>query len=95
VRKDAEFFGERDVELIYIAKRLSEAQALEALLTSADLDYLVEADQYFGGFIFQRTRIGAFFYVLPEAAALARQVMEAQGYRPQKAPSEGATAQPG
>ena len=95
MRKDADFFGERDVELIYIAKRLSEAQALEALLASAGLDYLVEPDQYFGGFIFQRVRIGAFFYVPAEAAAQARQVMEAEGYRPQKTPPEGATAQPG
>jgi len=95
VRKDAEFFGERDAELIYIAKKLSEAKALEALLTSAGLDYLVEPDQYFGGIIFQRARIGAFFYVPAEAAAHARQVMEAGGYRPQKALSEGATAQPG
>ena len=95
MRRDAEFFGEREVELIYIAKRLSEAQALEALLTSAGLDYLVEADQYFGGFIFQRARIGAFFYALAEAAAQARQVMEAGGYRPQKASSKGATAESG
>jgi hypothetical protein len=86
-RKDAEFFGEREVELIYIAKRLSDAKALETLLTSACLDYLVEPDQYFGGFIFQRARIGAFFYVPAEASAQARQVMEAGGYRPQKAPS--------
>lgn len=93
MRKDAEFFEERDVELIYIAKRLSEAKALEALLTSAGLDYLVETDQYFGGIIFQRARIGAFFYVPAEAAAQSRQVMEAGGYRPREAPSEGATAQ--
>ncbi|RPI08093.1 MAG: hypothetical protein EHM65_10825, partial [Acidobacteriales bacterium] len=63
MRKDHEYFQDREVELIYIAKRLSKAKKLEELLTSAGVDYLVETDQYFGGFIFQRVRIGAFFYV--------------------------------
>ncbi len=86
MRKEPEFFQEQDVELIYIAKRLSEAKALEALLTAANVDYLVEADQYFGGFIFQRVRTGAFFYVLPGTAEAARQLMESHGYRPQRMP---------
>lgn len=87
MRKEPEFFHEQDVELVYIAKRLSEAQALEALFTSANVDYLVEADQYFGGLLFQRVRTGAFFYVLPGAAEAARQLMETHGYRPQKQPA--------
>jgi len=86
VRKEPEFFHEQDVELVYIAKKLSEAKALEALLTSADVDYLVETDHYFGGFLFHRVRIGAFFYVLPGAAEAARQLMEGRGYRPQRTP---------
>ena len=95
MRKDAEFFGERELELVYIAKRLSEAQALEESLNSAGLDYLVEADQYFGGFIFQKVRIGAFFYVPAEAAAGVRLAMEARGYRPHTPPSEEVTAESG
>jgi len=95
VRKDAEFFGERDAELIYIAKKLSEAKALETLLTSAGVDYAVETDEYLGGLIFQRVRVGAFFYVLPEAAAQARLAIETAGYRPQRPPPEEATGQAG
>jgi len=82
VRRDESFFGDREIELIYIARKLSEAQALEAVLTAAGVDYLVEADEYMGGFIFRRVRVGAFFYVAPEAGGLARQLMQAEGFRP-------------
>jgi len=85
VRRDADFFGDRDVTLVYIAKRLSEAKRVEALFTEAGIDYGVEADQYFGGFVFQRVRIGAFFYVLPPAAEAARLALSRGGYRPHRA----------
>jgi hypothetical protein len=85
MRKEPEFFKNQEIELLYIAKKLGEALALEELLTSANVDYLVETDQYFGGFIFQRVRIGAFFYVRPGAAAPARLLMRANGYKPQRA----------
>ncbi|MFB3777893.1 MAG: hypothetical protein ACE141_09780 [Bryobacteraceae bacterium] len=85
MRRDEEFFKDQDVELIYVARKLSEAKALEALLTSAGVDYLVEVDEYLGGFLFQRMRAGAFFYVLPRTADSARRLMESHRYRPQKA----------
>lgn len=88
VLRTADFFGDRDLSLIYIAKRLKEALALEKLLTDAGYDYLVEADTYRGGLVFQTTRVGAFFYVLPEAEAGARNLMSANGFRPYKALSE-------
>ena len=86
MRRDADFFSEREVELVYIAKKLSEAQALEALLTSAGVDYAVEADEYMGGLIFRHVRVGAFFYVLREAAEQTRETMRTGGYRPQHPP---------
>jgi hypothetical protein len=87
MRREPEFFKDHDIELLYIAKKLGEALALEDLLTSANVDYLVETDQYFGGFVFQRVRIGAFFYVQPGAAEPARQLMQAKGYKPHRAPA--------
>lgn len=81
MRQDADFFGEIEPELIYIAKRLHEAQAVEDLLLAAEVDYLVEPDRYRGGFIFQSERIGAFFYVHPESAARARELLTSRGYR--------------
>ncbi len=82
MRQTAEFFGERELALIYIAKKLREALKLESVLTAAGYDYLVEADKYRGGFIFQTERVGAFFYVDPAVEQVARELLAANGYRP-------------
>ena len=42
VLREPDFFEDRELSLIYIAKKLKEALALEQLLTEAGLDYLVE-----------------------------------------------------
>jgi hypothetical protein len=68
--------------LIFIAKKLRHATALEALLTAAEIDYHVEPDEYVGGFVFKTKRIGAFFYVEPELRAQAIEVMLKNGYEP-------------
>ena len=44
--------------------------------------YGVEADRYRGGIVFMTERIGAFFYVLPEALETTYRVMRENGYRP-------------
>ena len=82
MKREPDFFGEQELELVYIAKKLKEALALEAMLTTAGIDYLVEPDRYRGGVIFQSERIGAFFYVLPEIASLSRELLTTNGYRP-------------
>ena len=81
MKQDADFFGDRDVALIYIAKRLKEALRLEGFLTEAGIDYAVEPDKYRGGVIFRSERIGAFFYVLPDAVDAARAVMDKNGFK--------------
>ena len=81
MRQDASFFKDRDVELIYIAKRLNEALQLETALTESQVDYAVETDTYSGGVIFRSQRVGAFFYVLPDVAERARAVMLEHGFR--------------
>ncbi len=85
MRQDEEHFDDRDLGLLYIAKRLKEALALEELLTAAGLDYFVEPDKYRGGIIFPSERVGAFFYVPVEALAAARTLLEQNGYEPYKA----------
>ena len=82
MRQEAPFFEGKEPTLIYIAKKLKDALRLESVLTEAGVDYGVEADEYRGGFIFQTTRAGAFFYVLPEAAQAARELMQRNRYRP-------------
>jgi hypothetical protein len=46
VRQDPDHFGDQELNLVYVAKKLSEALRLEKLLTDAGLDYLVEPDKY-------------------------------------------------
>jgi hypothetical protein len=82
MRREPEHFGESELALVYIAKKLKEALALEQLLTRAEFDYLVEADTYRGGVIFQTERIGAFFYVPPDRESQVREFLTANGYRP-------------
>jgi hypothetical protein len=82
MKQEASFFENREAILIYIAKKLRDATRLESVLTEAGVDYGVEADEYRGGVVFTTTRIGAFFYVLPETVAAARVTMERAGFKP-------------
>jgi hypothetical protein len=82
MKQDASFFEGGNAVLIYIAKRLKDALRLEGIFTEAGLDYGVEADEYRGGVIFRSNRVGAFFYVLPDALDAAHQIMQKHGYKP-------------
>ena len=81
MRRDPDFFGDQDLDLIYIAKKLKEALKLESQLTEAGFDYLVETDTYRGGIVFQSERVGVFFYVHPDRADEAREALQRLGYR--------------
>jgi hypothetical protein len=81
MRREPDFFEDREMDLIYIAKKLKEALRLETALTQSGVDYAVEADKYSGGVIFRSERVGAFFYVLPESADQARRIMQQHGFR--------------
>lgn len=52
MRREPDYFGDKDLDLIYVAKKLKEALRLEEFLTGAGVDYLVEPDKYSGGIIF-------------------------------------------
>jgi len=82
MKQDASFFEGHEPELIYIAKRLRDALEVEGLLEAAGVDYGVETDTYTGGLLFRSERVGAFFYVLPEAAEEARGVLKTHGFKP-------------
>jgi hypothetical protein len=81
MKRDPDFFGDAELDLLYISKRLKEALRLEAALTQSGIDYVVETDTYYGGVIFRSERVGAFFYVLPEALESALEVMRREGFR--------------
>jgi hypothetical protein len=89
MRREAEFFEDREMDLVYIAKKLQEALRLETAFTESGVDYAIETDNYTGGVIFRSERVGAFFYVLPEAAERAREVMRQNGFRFLKGESAG------
>ena len=82
MKQEPAFFGEQELDLIYIAKKLREALALEDRLTAAGIDYAIEIDDYRGGFIFQTLRKGAFVYVLPADLDRARQLVLDAGLKP-------------
>jgi hypothetical protein len=82
MRQTPEFFGETELSLLYIAKKLKEALKLEEILTAADIDYAVETDTYRGGIIFASERVGAFFYVNPDGLNEARNVLVENSYKP-------------
>lgn len=75
MKQEAAFFEDKQPVLIFIAKKLRDALKLELALDEAGVDYGVEADHYRGGVIFRSDRVGAFFYVLPEAAEAVRGIM--------------------
>lgn len=82
MRRDPEFFGELELDLLYMAKRLREALRIEKLLTDNALDYLVETGTYTGGLLMKRDLTGAFFYVAPADLARARELLVVKRYRP-------------
>ena len=82
MRREEAHFGEQELVLVYIAKRLNEAKKVEKLLDEANLDYLVEPDRYRGGVLFVRELIGAFFYVEGAVEAAARQSLTGAGFKP-------------
>jgi vacuolar-type H+-ATPase subunit E/Vma4 len=84
MQRGPEHFGDQELALIYIAKRLTEALRLENLLTESGLDYLVEPDKYSGGIIFQSERVGAFFYVASGDEDAAKDMLSRNGFQPYK-----------
>lgn len=81
MRREPEFFGGNELVLIYIAKKLREAKAVEGKFDQAGVDYAIEVDYYTGGIIFRGQRAGAFFYVDPAQERQAAAVLAEAGYR--------------
>lgn len=80
MKREPEFFGDQEMDLLFIAKKLREALKLEEHLTKAEIDYAIEVDEYRGGIIFPMTRKGAFFYVLPADLERAKEALAAAGF---------------
>ena len=82
MRQIEDFFGQEELVLVFIAKKLREARAVEAAFEAAAVDYLVEADKYRGGVLFVRELIGAFFYVREVDTEKAHATLLAGNWKP-------------
>jgi hypothetical protein len=82
MRREAEFFCGRELDLIYMARRLREALRVEQLLTDAGIDYLVETGTYTAGLFMKRELTGAFFYIAPDDLEKARELLIRNRYKP-------------
>lgn len=85
MRQQSEFFGDKELSLLYMARRLRDALRLEDLLTKSGVDYCVETGLYEGGLIFRRELTGAFFYVDPDNLEPLRQLLRANRFKPYEA----------
>ena len=82
MRRDPDFFGEEELSLLYMARRLKESLAVERVLDAGALDYVVEPAYYQSGLLFRTTKIGAYFYLLPRDVDRARSLLLERGYKP-------------
>ena len=82
MRREAEFFGNRELILVFMAKRLKEARAVEKLLDEAGFNYAIETGHYQSGLLFRSERVGAFFYVAPEEETDIRLLLQKNDFTP-------------
>jgi hypothetical protein len=78
--RETEFFADQKLTLIYVAKRLREARAVEEALNEGSIDYVVMPEHYTGGLFFSSRHVGAFFYVSPHVETQARALLFARGF---------------
>jgi hypothetical protein len=86
MRQEPEFFGDQELILVYVAKRLKEALTVEKALDAIVLDYAVVTAPYTSGILFHSHRVGAYFYVTPQNAERARSVILEHGFKPYREP---------
>jgi hypothetical protein len=82
MRREAEFFEDGELDLLYMARTLRDSLKLERILGEAGIEYLVETGTYTAGFLIKRDLTGAFFYVTPGDAPRAREILARSKYKP-------------
>ena len=83
MRREADFFGETELSLVYLARTLRVALRVEELLAGGGIDYLVETGSYTSGFLIRRELTGAYFYVTPVDEGQTRELLAANGFKPE------------
>ncbi len=73
-------FADKDIARIYIAESISEATAIEQLLTENNCDYLIEIEQYTRPSILTSPiQTGVAFFVLLGQVDFCRRTIESKG----------------
>ena len=79
-RIDADELEGGEGELVFIARRIDEAERAEALLSDEGIDYALAFEPFLHGGIFGvRTLTGVGFYVATERAGACREILGRSG----------------
>jgi hypothetical protein len=82
-RVTIDVFAEKELEMVHMARTVDEAERVEATLTDAGIDYVIEMEPYMdvGIAVLLPTteRQGASFYVLAGQAAYCRTLLNEAG----------------
>ena len=81
MRRDEEFFGECELALIYMARRLKRALAAQQIFDARGIDYLLETGPYLSGLLFRTSKVGVFFYTKAEDEEHARTLLREAGIK--------------
>ena len=82
MRREPEFSDNRELRLLFMARRLRDALRLEDLLTQSGIDYCIETGDYEAGIIFKRELTGAFFYIDPGDLVRSQQLLIENRFKP-------------
>jgi hypothetical protein len=94
MRRDAEFFGDRELILLYMARRLKHALAVEKMFTEGGIDYFLETGPYLSGLLFRTTKVGVFVYSTCEDESRARAMLMEHGFKVYDAENPGSVGPP-
>ena len=81
MRREPDFFEDQELVLVYMARRLKNALAVERILTDGGLDYHLETGPYQSGLLFRTTKMGVFFYCRLQDAESARSLLLKNGHK--------------
>jgi len=81
MRREPEFFDEQELILIYMARRLKHALAVEKILDEGDVDYVLETGPYLSGLLFRTTKVGVYFYATSAEEKRVRELLSSRGYK--------------
>ncbi len=81
VRREPDFFGDQELVLIFAARRLRDAIAVEQIFDDGGVDYVLETAPYESGLVFRSTKIGVFFYIPSQESGRASELLGNRGYK--------------